>query len=180
MGFDRMNGPDHRMISAPPSVNSETTHEAAALAQRLFNCYPPPAVGDPRLLLSAAIATMQMFPIDVVRAVCDPVHGIPSTNKFAPNLAELRNALEVLDAPRQRAMERAAAEEKQLSERKQLRIEHARPRKTYEQLQAELAEVGIFIGQGKAGLKPMKAEDIQAKYGVTKEQWDAIPNAEVG
>jgi hypothetical protein len=63
---------------------------------------------------------------------------------------------------------------KQLAEREQLAIEHKRPRKTYEQLQAELAEVGILIGD-----QPKKPVDIgafRAKYGISLEQWNALPD----
>ncbi len=179
MAFNKISAPDPRTISETPCARSEPSREVAALAQRLFSFYPPPDVGDPRMLLSAAIAMMQMFPIEVVRGVCDPISGLPATNKFAPNLAEIRHALEVLDAPRKRREERERAAHMQLNERKQLVITDRRERKTYEQLQAECAAVGLFIGQGRNGLKAMKAEDIREKYGVTKEQWDAIPNAKL-
>lgn len=142
---------------------------------KLYGCYPPPDVVDPRILLSGAVAICQQYPISVVRGVCDPVHGLPATNKFAPNLAELRLALDSLDAPRRRREEREEAERAQLSERKQLQIEHQRPRKTYEQLQSELAEAGIFIGTQPKN--PMDVGAFRTKFGISQGQWDAIPDA---
>ena len=126
------------------------------------------------MMLSAAQAICQNFPIECVRAVCSPVNGIATKNKFAPNLAELRNALEVEYAPIERQIERERA---WANARALPAPVNRETRKTYEQIQAELAEAGIFIGEGKAGPVPMKVADIQEKYGITKEQWDAIPNA---
>lgn len=141
----------------------------------MYGCYPPPDVTDPRVLLSGAVAICAQYPIEVVRGVCDPVAGIPATNKFAPNLAELRIALDVLDAPRKRRQERELLEREQLSERRQIAIADQRPRKTYEQLQAELAAAGIFIG--KKNNEPVKVDEFCQKHGLSKEQWDAIPDA---
>jgi len=174
--MERMSAVDPRMISVQPSEKSEPSREVAALAQQLYSFYPPPDVGDPRMLLSAAIGMMQLFPIEVVRGVCDPIHGLPATNKFAPNLAELRLALEVLDAPRKRREEREAAERKQLAERRQIAIADQRPRPTYAELQARCAAVGLYIGK-QAAAPPIDPTAIMEKYGVSQEQWDALPNA---
>ena len=94
-----------------------------------------------------------------------------------PDAANVKRACEIHYLPTRKMLEREDNIRRQLEERERLRIEHQRPRKTYAELKAELAEVGIFIGLGMKGPRAMKAEDIRTKYGVTKEQWDAIPNA---
>jgi hypothetical protein len=65
---------------------------------------------------------------------------------------------------------------RQLEEREQLAIEHQWPRKTYAQLCAECRAVGINIGPK----GPSHAVDVVAvrqQYGISQEQWDAIPDA---
>lgn len=125
-------------------------------------------------MLSGAQAICQNYPIECVRAVCDPARGLPSTNRFAPNLAELRLALDVEYAPIGRQIERERAN---ASARALPPPVHRENRKTYEQLQAECAEVGIFIGAGRAVPPKIDGEAIRSKYGVSRETWDAIPNA---
>jgi hypothetical protein len=64
----------------------------------------------------------------------------------------------------------------QIEERERLAIEHQRPKKTYEQLVAECRAVGIMIGPK----GPSQAVDVAAvrqKYGISRADWDAIPNA---
>ncbi len=140
--------------------------------------------------MATVAAILSDYPPETMRYVTDPRTGIaanpladPETGRVwtgMPDAANVKRACEIHFLPTRKLMERETAVRLQLAEREQLAIEHKRPRKTYEELQAECAAVGLFIGQDRAGkVSAMKAEDIQAKYGVTKEQWDAIPNAKV-
>ena len=146
------------------------------MAARLFGYFPPPDVGDPQILLSGAVKMFMNYPHGAVEAVCDPVGGYPSKSKWAPNLAELRQALDIAALPYIRALERDRQIHQQLEERKLL-AGPAKPRKTYEELQAELADVGIRIGNRGATAKPTNIKEFREKYSISQEQWDAIPNA---
>lgn len=136
--------------------------------------------------MATVAAILANYPSETIRYVTDPRTGIaanplsdPETGRVwtgMPDAANVKRACELHYAPTRRLLEREKAAREQIAEREQLAIEHKRSRKTYEQLQAELAEAGIFIGLG----PPQKAIDIAAfreKHGISQEQWDAIPNA---
>lgn len=147
------------------------------MAARLFGHFPPPDVGDPQVLLAGAVKIFASYPESAVEAVCDPLRGIPGRSKWAPTLSEIRQALEVEVVPMRRAMEREAMERRQIAERKQLAIAHDKPRPTYEELVQQCADVGLQIGkQSKTGGK-LAPRDFMERYGVSREQFDAIPNA---
>jgi hypothetical protein len=117
---------------------------------------------------------MQQYPLEICQKVCDPARGLPSTNKFAPNLAELRTALEAEAGPWRRQMERERLARKSLDALPPP-VEDRSKRKTYAELQADCAKAGIFIGG-----KPAPIQDVTAfreSHGLSQEQWDAIPNA---
>jgi hypothetical protein len=170
-------------ISELRSTNSETSERqawAAKMAARLFDYFGPPETGDPRVMLSGAVQIFMSYPREAVEAVCDPVRGLPGELKWAPRLAEIRHALEVAMGPIRRREELEGRERQakaQIAERQRMLPSPDKPRKTYEQLQAELAEVGIFIGNRGATAKPVNVKEFREKYGISQEQWDAIPNA---
>lgn len=51
-------------------------------------------------------------------------------------------------------------------------------RKTYDELKDDCASVGLFIGDRKAlDAKPVDIDALCEAHGITRAQWDAIPNA---
>jgi hypothetical protein len=46
------------------------------------------------MYVTGAAAMLSRYPEAVCAAVCDPIRGLPSTNKFLPALAEIREACE--------------------------------------------------------------------------------------
>jgi hypothetical protein len=66
---------------------------AAQMATRLFGFFPRSEANDPDTFIAGAAAVLMRYPEAVVRAVCDPARGLPSTNKFF-SLAELREVCE--------------------------------------------------------------------------------------
>ena len=141
----------------------------------MFNYFGPPEVGDPEILLSGAVKMFLSYPKEVVEAVCDPVSGLPAQSKWSPKLSEIRDALEIAWAPVKRHIEREKAIEAQLAERKLLEAP-TKPRPTYEELQARCAAGGLHIGPKGSGPR-MAPAAFKTKYGLTEEQWNAIPNA---
>jgi hypothetical protein len=173
MSFERVN----QAGSWPPST--ATLNKSAALKTRiaeltkiLLGCYRTGDANDPTIYAGAIIAVLSDYPLDVIEAAVDPRTGLPAQSKWLPNVAEVKDFCEA----RMRPKRMQAQGLQQIEEREQLAIEHQRPRKTYEQLVAECRAVGINIGPK----GPSQAVDVAAvrqKYGLSQEEWDAIPNA---
>jgi hypothetical protein len=73
--------------SAPPKT-------VAICAAMFFGCYRAAETSSPKIYLAAAEAVLRCYPENVVRAVCDPVNGLPSRSKFLPSIAEIKKACE--------------------------------------------------------------------------------------
>lgn len=121
------------------------------------------------------IAVLSAYPLEVVRDVVDPRCGLPSRVKWLPTIAEIKEECEELDGRRRRLQEWQERASRRQEEPKALDAPPPAPRKTYEEIQAEFAAVGIFIGnQPKRSSET--AETVRAKFNLTQEQWDALPN----
>jgi hypothetical protein len=64
------------------------------MATRLFGFFPRSDANDPETFIAGATAMLARYPEAVVTAVCDPIRGLPGTNKFLPAIAEIREACE--------------------------------------------------------------------------------------
>ncbi len=91
-----------------------------------------------------------------------------------PNPAEMKTACENHYGPERSRIEREKREQAQIAER--IALEDQRPKKTYEQLQAECAEKGLFIGKGKAKPQVFDVDAFCQAHGCTKADWDKIPS----
>ena len=67
---------------------------AARLAARLFGCYRASDANNPEAFLAAATAMLAQYPEPIAAKVCDPIRGLPSTAKWLPAIAEIREACE--------------------------------------------------------------------------------------
>ena len=152
--------------------------QVAKYAKLLLGCFRTGDATDPEVYAGAVIAVLADYPDDVIEQVVDPRNGLPSRMNWLPTIAEIKTACEDLYGHRRRAAEWDEAARKQLAADNTLRITDERPRKTYEDLKADCHARGIFIGEGRIGAS--QSVDIGAlceAHGVSKEQWDAIPNA---
>ncbi len=169
-----------RIASGQPLESSESlARHAATLAARLFSYYPPPDVGDPEEILRGAVKMFLMYPVEAAEAVCDPTRGLPAMLKWAPKLSEIRQALDEAMVPinwRLQQEQLADAAVAQIAARNPLQITDGRQRPTYEELQQRCAEVGLMIGPKGSRLGPVDPSAIAKKYGLSKAQWDALPN----
>lgn len=179
--MDKLPRIEAETISGPHSESSENleqAQQAAEMAARLFSYYPPPDVGDPQNLLTGAVKMFLAYPMEAVLAVVDPTSGLPATSKWAPNLAEIRQALEAAMVPiKWRLRQEQLAEEAraQIAARKPLQITDARPRPTYEELQRRCHAVGLMIGPKGSRLPPIDPLAVRDKYGISADEWNAIP-----
>jgi hypothetical protein len=71
-----------------------TPDEAQHAAQSLIGLYPAREVHDAKTYASGVTALMAAYPLEFVRRVCSPVHGIPSRLKWLPTIAEIKTALD--------------------------------------------------------------------------------------
>jgi hypothetical protein len=174
-----------RIASGQPLESSESlarAEHAATLAARLFSYYPPPDVGDPEEVLRGAVKIFLMYPREAVDAVCDPTRGLPSTLKWAPKLAEIRSALEEAMVPinwRLQQEQLAQQATAQIAERKPLQLTDGRERPTYDDLRAQCHAVGLMIGPKGSRMPPADPSATAKKYGLSRAQWDALPNRKI-
>ena len=68
--------------------------EAIDAAKAMVGMYPARHVNDPETYSKAIKTIFMHYEADFVRRVIDPVNGLPSTNKFLPAPAEVKEALE--------------------------------------------------------------------------------------
>jgi hypothetical protein len=68
--------------------------EIAEMAvKRLLGCYPDRKVVDAKTFTYTLIRVFMEYPAAFVLRVCSPVHGLPSTLKFFPSVADVSTAL---------------------------------------------------------------------------------------
>lgn len=165
-------------LTEPRNISETSTVQqaqyAAERAKVLFGCYRKGEANDPDRYVAAIIAVLALYPEDTIKYVTDPRTGIPSKIQWMPNVGEVRQACEDHYGPQRRAIEREAAERRQIAERKQLAITDNRPRKTYEELVADCQSRGLMIGPKKPTVETIDAF-LQANN-ITREQFDALPD----
>ena len=91
--------------------------KAEEYAAILYGCYRRTDADSPEIFLGAAIAVLTGYPEFVVRAVCDPRHGLPAKSKFPPNIFELTVACNEKIRPLLEAERRKRIEEENAADR---------------------------------------------------------------
>jgi hypothetical protein len=75
---------------------ARTSAEKLSVAQEytriLLGCYDKTSISDPAVFTAAVIAVLARFPESVMRAVCDPVRGLPVQMKWFPKISEIQTA----------------------------------------------------------------------------------------
>lgn len=75
---------------------------------------------DPEVYISAVVAVLAKYPVEIMSAVCDPSTGLPSTLKWLPTVAEVVAECARLDSYRARSEAREKRITEQIAERKAL------------------------------------------------------------
>jgi len=79
----------------PNSSAALTRIEKAKLAiNQLCAFYPPPQASDTRAFIAGMVAMLSEYQEWLIELVANPARGIAASNKFFPNLAELKTWLE--------------------------------------------------------------------------------------
>lgn len=150
--------------------------EYIRLGRLLLGSYRKGEANDPEVYVSGVVRILAAYPLDVVRRVVDPLDGLPSYCDWLPKFSEVKAACEKLVAPtasdRMREWDSRAAS--QLAERERLAA-LPRPKQSYADFKREMAERGMPIDK-RSSLPRLDADAVKAKFGITDEQWAAIPN----
>lgn len=142
----------------------------------MFGCYRRGEANNPEVYTASVAAVLAEYPPDVINYVTDPRTGLPSKCDFLPTVKEIRTACEAEMAPQRAAAAREARLRVQFAEREMTEADRSN-RPSYEELQQRCAEVGLHIGGRKAMGPREDPEAIRERMGISKEQWDAIPEA---
>jgi hypothetical protein len=129
---------------------------------------------EPVIYTAGLAAILSEYPKEVVDFVTDPRTGLASTNKWIPEPAEVREACEAQVAPIRRQQQREAIERKN-REALEPPIDRS-GRKTYEEIKAEFAAVGVYIGGARPIPPAVPAASFKAKYELSDAEFDAIPD----
>lgn len=153
----------------------ETSTEAKKGASRLLGCYRTGDANDPEVYIAGVVAVLSRYSIEIIREVTEPATGLPSKLNWLPTLAEIHKECDVLEERAKRKVYLAQQLEQQFAERETPVDRSHRP--TYEELRARCHEVGLMIGPKGSRLPPLDPSQIQKQYGISKSDWDTIPNA---
>ncbi len=158
---------------------------AAERARLLFGCYRRGDANDPETYVAAVAAVLADYPETTMRYVTDPRSGLPSQKKRdpktgqewggLPDVADIKSACESHYGTTRRMIEWEREAQKQIAEREKLAIGDGRPRKTYAELVADCQARGLMVGPKQPG-KVMPIDSFMTEYGVTREQFDAMPD----
>lgn len=164
------------VASSNDSKTSTDPVMAVSRAQALFGCYRRDDAHDPETYAAAISAVLAQYPPDVVKLVTDPRTGLPSRNKWLPNVAEVREACEAEMVRRRAAEHRKAAAAAQIAAREADKPRDARP--TLDEIQARVG--AIWPGFRVSGKSPAPAamglDELAQKYGIDRAALDAVPD----
>lgn len=158
-------------------IRPMTRQEAADLTKRLLGSYPSLSLHEPEIYIASIVSLLCGYSLEVgTKAVDQTV----KTCKFVPTVAEVKEACDEYAPSRSMTW----ADDWDRRSEAQLAAREAReqamlgaPKQTFEALADEMAARGIFMFGRRRGDNEFTAEKVRAKYGLTQEQWDAIPNA---
>lgn len=144
----------------------------------MFGCYRRGDANDPERYAAAVAAVLSAYPEDIIKFATDPRTGvITKYPKYMPNAGEVRQFCEEIYGPRKRMEEWDRRAQRQLEERETLAIADQRPKKTYDELVADCRARGLNIGPRDPGKREFDINAFLKDTGVSREQFDALPNA---
>lgn len=147
-----------------------TKAQAGQLVKRLLGSYPSVNLHDPETYVAAVVSLLTGYPYWAGETV---VRKITASTQFVPTLAEIRPALE-----EQVKVARYAAEWDRGAEQQLLPAPPRPPKPTMEELKAKYGPNWGISNPDKARRpKPLSPDELCAKYGVSREDFDALPNA---
>ncbi|MGA0595630.1 hypothetical protein [Enterovirga sp. CN4-39] len=160
---------------APPKTDRCSPSAAIEYAATLMGFFPAADISDPRVFATGLSAVLSDYPEEVVRRVVDPRTGLPGRLKWAPRIAEVREACEAEMEPIRKRWQR----EREAHERRKLLPENTGPRPTLEELQARCGGPDWGLQRTpKPGAGPQTIAECEAKIEEwkTRSPFDDVPN----
>lgn len=165
---------------SPSSETPQQTLEKAQYleaARMLLGCYRAGDANDPEVYISAVVRVLSGYPLDVVMRVIDPLTGLPSKLKWLPTVPEILSACEEIHGLQRRIKESDELTRKQLAERGEWdRVRASNEHETTDELWADMERRGWTPTGDRKQVTYETVATIKKKYGLTDEQWDAIPD----
>ena len=158
-----------------PMMDRDHAKYAVTRATAMLGFYRKDDAWDPEMFLTGISAVLAKYPMDIIDRVTHPADGLPSVLRFPPTPAEVKDACERLMFPIRRQEEREARERERI-QNIELEIDRSQ-RKTFGEIKAEFAKVGVHIGRGRAvEYERETPEAVRIRLGATVEEWNAIPD----
>lgn len=165
-----------RNLESLQMVVPMTPQQAGELVTRLLGCYPSPNLHDPETYIASVTALLCGYSYWVGERA---VERVVNTAKFVPSRAEIVESCEHF-APSKRTMDSASEWDRlaaaQAEER--LRIESSTSSAERERVLGGFAELRAHLHSGgdRRKAREFTPEAVKARYGITQEQWNAIPD----
>lgn len=152
--------------------------QAAMLVKRLMGAYPSISLHDPEVYIAELVAVFTQYAIEVAeRAIEQAKLESPSR---VPTVPQIKAACQEQrrDHAFTYAMEYERRSQQQLQDWREIERENERePLEHRRQVAARI--LGEYHGSKPDGQKPIETPAaVMAKYGLTQEQWDALPDAQ--
>src|ERR1044072_8982619 len=167
--MEHLKAPSH----PPPTDSSPNLSlEAAKCGKILLGCYRTGDANDPDIYVRSVAAVLSEYPLEVMKAVCDPRFGLPAKSKWLPTIFEIKDACEAAMAP----IDRRRREEQAAEERRLMVSAPLVPRPTYEQMKDKHGENwGIRDPKGdKQSVAARTLDDLCREVGIPREDFEAI------
>jgi hypothetical protein len=155
-----------RRVVVPRSREQLTTKSASLSARSLaaaratkvlLGCYRSGEANDPEVYTTAMIATLSDFPEHIIRAVCDPRHGLPARSKWLPTVSEVRSECDYLNEAELAELQRKRDFQAQMQGRREWE-ESKKNKPTYEELlEKHGANWGLLTAPGEDRRKQLAA-----------------------
>jgi len=142
----------------------------------MFGCFRKGEANDPERYAAGITRILAEYPRQVIERVTDVFHGLPSKQDFLPTTREVKAACEAEMEPIRREQRRQAIQREQAKLLSGPEADRS-SRKTYEELVSDLQRAGLDMASKKPAAQ-LSANMFCEKYGISRSQFDCIPDAE--
>jgi hypothetical protein len=151
-------------------------------ARRVFSAYRKDDFADPAGFLDQLLMVLERYDDATITWATSPITGIQRECKFPPSIAEL---VEFCDSRVRQSSyasdwDRRAAEQLRQRELYEAEVKTTTPEQraaVVARIKGELRAAGFHF---KGDVAPATPKAVMDKYGITQEQWDALPDAQPG
>lgn len=158
-------------------VTPMSRDQAAILVKRMMGSYPSLSLHDPQVYIAELVTVLTQYSLEIGERAIDKAKQ--ESPKYVPTVPQVKAACQELrrDDAWTYAVEYEHRSQQQLEDRRERERETEREPLEHRQQVAEriLAEYHSQVSQPQRQ-KIETPATVKAKYGLTDEQWDAIPD----